>query len=205
MPEKEVLKPVNMAAVGLPLSMSVNPIDDELIVVVEKTGRCLYLNKYRIRCANVAPIKSIRLPARMDHGLHAVSLRNGNLIICYHDKNEKCQGSSSYLTEEWSADARKVIRKYDEQSITVTVVPRSVKRWIHLAVDEDDYIFSTIHRDDKVTRLCPPHIEPKKKFLICGPGPKKLCYVKEKQMLIVANYVSKTPSFSVFYLHPSKV
>ena len=62
------------------------------------------------RRVSVALIKSKELPPCMYRQLHAVSLRNRNLVICRRDLNMRYPLPLVFVTEEWSADTLEVFK-----------------------------------------------------------------------------------------------
>ena len=173
---------------GRPSGLSVNS-SDELIVGVSRDG-LRYIDMYR--CGNGGRIKSISVDVDSvglllhDALLYAgppnvVQSSNGNFIIVHRSTDDP----GVHLISEVSIDGTKIIRTFD---------PRSTesKEWRprHLSIDEDDNLLFIDSNSDRVV-LLNPRLD-KHQILVNRDkhqivGQERLCYVREKHMLIVGH------------------
>ena len=175
---------------GVPYGLSINS-SDELIVVAYRDGR-RYIDVYR--CKDGGRIKEVHVVGV--YGLYqwyppVVQSSNGNFIIRHPSRGVDLV----YLISEVSIDGTKIIRTFDPRSIE----SKESKNWspLHLSIDEDDNIFVADSSNDRVVLLNPRLDE--HQILVNRDQhridePTRLCYVREKQMLIVGH---RGPSSSV--------
>ena len=189
MPSKEISR---WKIDGRPYGLSINS-SDELIVVVYRDYRH-YIDVYR--CEDGGRIKEIDvdgvvygvLPVLHDP-LYVVQSSNGNFIIRHRSRDEP----RVYLISEVSIDGRKIIRTFDPRSVE----SKEWKDWSprHLSIDEDDNIF-VADRDNNRVVLLNPRLDEHQIIVNRDQhqidGPLRLCYVREKQMLIVGHGQSST-------------
>ena len=187
MPGREIFKwPID----GRPGCISVSSTG-VLIVCVYRYGR-FYLNLYR--SSDVTLIESLPLPTELKKLNHAIQLLNGNFVIAYSLMNDP----DSFLISELSDNGTNFIQEIN---------PRSTKSspmyyWIpcHLSIDEDENIFIADHENDRIilvnSRLTDVHILLNRdQHSIKLPW--RLCYVSEKQQLIVRQGKSDRPASGV--------
>ena len=163
---------------GKPCNMSISS-SDVLVVDVYRDGRH-YLNLYK--SSDVMLIESIPLPTEMKVLSHAVQLSNGNFIIS-HSMNDD---PDAFLISELSVDGRKFIRSFDPRSFASI----GLDDWTpyHLSIDEDGNIFIADRDNDRVVLLHSRCTDVqillnRDQHSIESPG--RLCYIREKQQLIV--------------------
>ena len=166
---------------GTPFRMSISS-SDVLVVHVVRDGRIHrdYLNLYR--SSDVMLIESIPLPSEMKKLYHAVQLSNGNFIIS-HSTNDDWR---VFLISELSVDGRKFIRSFDPRSFASI----GLDGWkpVHLSIDEDGNIFIADYSNDLVVLL---HSRWTDVQILLNrdqhsiESPTRLCYIREKQQLIV--------------------
>ena len=193
MPSKEISR---WQMDGRPEGLSINS-SDELIVVVQRDLRS-YIDVYR--CLDSERIKSIDVgdphEPRVRVSLNAVQSSNGNFIIVHWSTDN----SLVLLISEMSIDGTKIIRSFDPRSIE----SNELEGWFprHLSIDEDDNIFVADLNYNRIV-LLNPRLE-EHQILVNRDqvdGPRKLCYVREKQMLI-AGQSSSVLLFSVSERRP---
>ena len=185
MPSKEISR---WEIDGWPYGLSINS-SDELIVFVDRDSR--YIDVYR--CEDGGRIKKIDVDWL--HGLHgvyaqhAVQSSNGNFIIRHESRDDLRVD----LISEVSIDETKIIRSFDPRSIE-----SNEWNWspLHLSIDEDDNIFVADYNNVRVVLLNPRLDE--HQILVNRDQhqidrPRRLCYVREKQMLIVGQDRPSSP------------
>ena len=179
---------------GRPDNMSISS-SDVLVVRVVRDGR-LYLNLYR--SSDVMLIESISLPTEMRGLCHAVQLSNGNFIIS-HSMNDQ----DVFLISELSVDGRKFIRSFDPRSFASI----ELDGWkpYHLSIDEDGNIFIADFNNDRVVLLNSRWTDVQillNRDQHSIKSPLRLCYIREKQQLIVGQWRSggSTDDVRVFNL-----
>ena len=168
---------------GEPRGLSINS-SNELIVVVVCDSR-LYIDVYRCEDGG-GRIKKIDVPGL--HGLYGsscvVQSSNRNFIIVHWSRDVQ----QVLLISEVSIDGTKIIRSFDSRSIE----SNDLKGWAHwhLSIDEDDNIFVADWDNNRVI-LLNPRLDERQILVNRGQhqiiGPMRLCYVREKQMLIVVH------------------
>ena len=173
--------------------LSINS-SDELIVFVDRDDRS-YIDVYR--CEDGGRIKEIDVGGLycLLHASPVVQTSNGNFIINHWIRDDRVP-----LISEVSIDGTKIIRSFDPRSIE----SNELKDWWpeHFSIDEDDNIFVADYDNDRVVLLNPQLDE--HQILVNRDQhqidePQRLCYVREKQMLIVGQYGSPS-SVSLFSL-----
>ena len=163
---------------GRPYEMSISS-SDVLVVHVVRDGR-RYLNLYS--SSDVMLIQSTPLPTEIDLLYHAVQLSNGNFIITHSTKDDP----DVYLISELSVDGRKFIRSFDPRSFASI----GLNDWTaeYLSIDEDGNIFIADYNNDRVVLL---HSRWTDVQILLNrdqhsiESPSRLCYIQEKQQLIV--------------------
>ena len=182
MPSKEISR---WEIDGWPGGLSINS-SDELIVFVGRGGR-YYIDVYR--CEDGGRIKEVDVEdvvygwnLSWNLPLPVVQSSNGNFIIRHLSRD----GDRVYLISEVSIDGTKIIRSFDPRSIE-SKEPKNWWPW-HFSIDEDDNIFVAEYDNHRVVLLNPRLDE--HQILVNRDrhqidGPRRLCYVREKQMLIV--------------------
>ena len=188
MPSKEISR---WEIDGRPWELSINS-SDELIVVVLRYVRS-YIDVYR--CEDGERIKEIFVDG--DVAPYVVQSSNGNFIIAHESRYD----SRVRLISEVSIDGTKIIRSFDPRSIEANDLEDWWPR--HLSIDEDDNIFVADHDNHKVDLLNPRLDE--HQILVNGDQhqidePRRLCYVREKQMLIVGHGRGSSTTVSLFSL-----
>ena len=163
---------------GTPGCLSITS-SDELIVDVEREDR-YYLDI--ISCLDVTRTQSIPLPTEVKNVRHAVQSSNGNIIILHSTK--KFPGV--YQISELSIDGRNFIRTFDPRSVQ----SMNIKNWepFHISFDDDGHLFVPDFRHSIVYLLSSQLTDPRillKSYQHQLDGPQRLCYVREKQQLIV--------------------
>ena len=188
MPSKEISR---WEIDGEPSGLSINS-SDELIVLVNRVDR-LYIDVYR--CEDGERIKEIGVDGLFG-SLHVVQSSNGNFIIGPWSRYD----GRVYLISEVSIDGTKIIRSFDHRSIE----SNESKDWLprHFSIDEDDNIVASDLNNGRVVLLNPRLDE--HQILVNRDQhqidePRRLCYVREKQMLIVGHGRSPS-SVSLFSL-----
>ena len=163
---------------GRPYNMSISS-SDVLVVDVNRDGR-IRLNLYCNRLSDVMLIESIPLPTEMDTLNHAVQLSNGNFIISHSMDDDP----DVFLISELSVDGRKFIRSFDPRSFASI----GLDGWVpyHSSIDEDGNIFIA---DPKNVVLLHSRWTDVQILLNRDQhsieSPRRLCYIREKQQLIV--------------------
>jgi len=163
---------------GTPYKMSISS-SDVLVVNVVRDDR-EYLNLYR--SSDVMLIESIPLPTEMNVLNHAVQLSNGNFIISHSMDDDP----DVFLISELSVDGRKFIRSFDPRSFASI----GLDGWTpyYLSIDEDGNIFIADNNNDRVVLL---HSRWTDVQILLNrdqhsiESPRRLCYIREKQQLIV--------------------
>ena len=163
---------------GTPRSLSITS-SDELIVDVRREDRC-YLDIFS--CLDVTRTQSIPLSTEVKNVRHAVQSSNGNIIILHSTENSP----DVYQISELSIDGRNFIRTFDPRSVQ----SMNIKNWdpYHLSFDDDGRLFVVDYRHARVYLLSSQLTDPQillKKIQHQLLGPQRLCYVREKQQLIV--------------------
>ena len=174
MPGKEISR---WEVDGEPKEMSISQSD--MLVVCVVRGDRLYLNLYR--SSDVMLVESILLPTELENLNHAVQLLSGNFIICY-PTNEL----SIFRISELSSDGRTIIRSIDPRSFHVN--PKQYWSYLYLSMDEDENIFIADFENDNVDLLNSQWTYIQNLILRYQhtiESPRRLCYVREKQQLIV--------------------
>ena len=163
---------------GTPWRMSISS-SDVLVVCVDRDDRH-YLNLYR--SSDVMLIELIPLPTEIEWLIHAVQLSNGNFIIS-HSTHADPDG---FLISELSVDGRKFIRSFDPRSFAS--IGLDDWRPAYLSIDEDGNIFIADYNNDRVVLL---HSRWTDVQILLNrdqhsiESPWSLCYIREKQQLIV--------------------
>ena len=192
MPSKEISR---LKIEGHPGGLSINS-SDELIVQIVCDKRS-YINIYRssdgmkIRCVPL-------LCTTDDMLLPVVQSSNGNLFIVHRSGKDR----PLHMISEVTINGTKIIRSIDHTSIG----SNESKDWwpSHLSIDEDDNIFVADFNNDRIVLWNPRSDEHRilvKRDQHQIVGPWRLCYVREKQMLIVGH---GRPSSSVSLFSLSK-
>ena len=178
MPSKEIIR---WKIYRWPLGLSINS-SDELIVVVRRDCRH-YIDV--CRCEDGGRIKKVEVDGVIGslYSSDVVQSSNGNFIIGHWRDDDRVP-----LISEVSIDGTKIIRSFDPRSIE----SNELKDWSpeHLSIDEDDNIFVADWSNDRVVLLNPrldEHQILMKRDQHQIDGPQRLCYVREKQMLIVGH------------------
>ena len=168
---------------GTPYRMSISS-SDVLVVHVIRDDRG-YLNLYR--SSDVMLIESIPLSTKMNVLIHADQLSNGNFIISHSMKDDP----DVFLISELSVDGRKFIRSFDPRSFASIELDGWIPRY--LSIDEDGNIFITDLNNDRVVLL---HSRWTDVQILLNrdqhsiESPRSLCYIREKQHLIVGQHRS---------------
>ena len=171
---------------GWPWGLSINS-SDELIVVVYRDGG-YYIDMHRSKDGErIEKIDVGGLYAGCSYGSLpplAVQSSNGNFIILHRSRDDPPVS----LISEVSIDGTKIIRTFDPRSIESI----ESKDWRprYLSMDEDDNIFVADYYKNRIV-LLNPRLD-KYRILVNRDqhqidGPHKLCYVRDKQMLIVGD------------------
>ena len=163
---------------GTPGSLSITS-SDELIVDVRREDR-YYLDIFS--CLDVTRTQSIPLPTEVKDVRHAVQSSNKNIIILHSTENVP----NVYQISELSIDGRNFIRTFDPRSVQ----SMNIKNWDprHLSFDDDGHLFVADYRHERVYLLSSQLTDPQillKTFQHQLLGLQRLCYVREKQQLIV--------------------
>ena len=163
---------------GTPGSLSITS-SDELIVVVRREDR-YYLDIFS--CSDVTRTQSIPLSTEVHTALHAVQSSSGNIIISHSTENSP----SVYQISELSIDGMNFIRTFDPRSVR----SMNIKNWKpnHLSLDDDGQLFVADYHNHRVYLLSSQLSNPQillKTFKHQLRLPQRLCYVREKQQLIV--------------------
>ena len=182
----------------MPCTMSTSSSDMLIVCVFD---RHYYLTLYRP--SDVMFIEQISLPPEVKGLTCAVQMLNGNFVISYSMKND----SDSYIISELSADGKNFIRSFDQPSTG----SNQLNYWtpIQLSIDEDENIFVADLENDRVvllnSRLTGVQILLKRDQHSIKE-PVRLCYVREKQQLIVGQerVEGGTAEVRVFDLCPHK-
>ena len=163
---------------GEPWRMSISS-SGVLVVNVRRDGR-QHLHLYR--SSDVMLMESISLPTGIKVMSHAVQMSNGNFIISCSMKDDP----DVFLIRELSVDGRNFIRSFDHRSIE----SKRLDYWTpyYLSIDEEKNIFIADHNNDRVVLLNSRLTD----FQILLnrdqhsiESPWTVCYVREKQQLIV--------------------
>ena len=168
---------------GTPWTMSISS-SDVLVVDVVRDDRH-YLNLYR--SSDVMLIELIPLPTEMKVLYHAVQFSNGNFIISHSTNDDP----DVYLTSELSVDGRKFIRSFDPRSFASIGLNDWMPR--HLSIDEDGNIFIADNNNDRVVLLNSRWTDVQillNRDQHSIESPRRLCYIQEKQQLIVGQWIS---------------
>ena len=197
MPSKEISR---WEIDGVPCGLSINS-SDELIVGVGR-GDWDYIDVYR--CEDGGRIKKVDVDVLrgviVSYPSSVVQSSNGNFIISHKSRDI----DRVPLISEVSIDGTKIIRSFDPRSIE----SNESKNWSpeHLSIDEDDNIFVADYYNARVVLLNPRLDE--HQILVNRDQhqidePQRLCYVREKQMLIVGHdrkslFGLSSPSVSLF-------
>ena len=161
---------------GEPYRMSISS-SDVLVVCVFRDRH--HLNLYR--SSDVMLIESILRPTGIKTLNHAVQLSNGNFIISH-----SMDDPDVFLISELSVDGRKFIRSFDPRSFASIGLDGWMPRY--LSIDEDGNIFIADYRHDRVVLL---HSRWTDVQILLNrdqhsiESPSRLCYIREKQQLIV--------------------
>ena len=188
LPGKHVQK---FALDGRPEKLSVGSKNQLLILVkkvVMKHGKEIEswnLGFYDVK--SVSCQKNISLPPEIKHPWHAVQTSNETIVVLYESRKQP------WLIGEMSANGE-MIRTLDLKSAN----PDLELDWPqHLAIDEKNRIFMADYNREEVIMVDPELTKAKIVFdsestgLI---GPIRLCYIREKQQLIVG----QVGQFSIF-------
>ena len=182
---------------GTPGRLSITS-SDESIVVVRRKDR-YYLDIFS--CLDVTRTQSIPLPTEVKVVRHAVQSSNGNIIIIHSTENFP----DVYQISELSIDGRNFIRTFDPRSVQ----SMNIKNWDphHLSFDDDGHLFVVDFRHDRVYLLSSQLTDPQillKRIQHQLRGSHRLCYVREKQQLIVgqAGAVGEPGRVCVFNVRP---
>ena len=184
---------------GTPGNLSITS-SEELIVDVRHQGR---KNLDIFSCFDVNRTQSISLPTEINTVWHAVQLSNKNIIISHSTENFP----DVYQISELSTDGRNSIRTFEPRSIQSKIN----KNWkpTHLSFDDDDHLFVAGGCHNKVYFLSSQLKNPNillTQYQHQLDGPHRLCYVREKQQLIVGHVGSgaKPGRVSVFNVCPQQ-
>ena len=163
---------------GLLHTLSINSSDELVACLFVEVIFCLNL----YRSSDMQSIKSIPLTTEIHHLNHAVQLWNGNFIISYLKRDLP----DSYLIGELSSDGMNIIRSFDLTSFESE--PSYECKLQYLSMDEDRYIFIADYENNRVVQLN-PSLHDFRIFLNNDQHriefPRRICYVREKQQLIV--------------------
>ena len=173
---------------------------DELIVDVQREDR-YYLDIFN--CLDVTRTRSIPLPTEVKNVQHAVQSSNGNIIILHSIENFP----DVYQISELSIDGKNFIRTFDPRSVQ----SMHIKNWElrHLSFDDDGQLFVVDFRYDRVYLLSAQLTDPQillKMYQHHLVGPQRLCYVREKQQLIVGQtgWAGEPGRVCVFSVRPQQ-
>ena len=160
---------------GAPGKLSITSWD-ELMVDVLREDR-YYLDIFS--CLDVTRTQSIFLPTEVKDVQHAVKSSNGNIIISHSTK--KIPGM--YQISELSIDGLNFIRTFDPRSM-------NIKNWVpsHLSFDSDGHLFVANWCHRRVYLMSSQLTDPQILLRTAQHrlrGPQRLCYVREKQQLIM--------------------
>ena len=184
---------------GSPYGLSITSSDELLVVVWESDGRD-YL--YIYRSSDVCRLKRISFPMKIKDAFHAVQSSNGNYIILYgtgewieSDEEENAfEGGKVIKRKKRRRSVNLVSEMTVDGSIVRTFNPSSFEsipsKWNprHLSIDSDDNIFIADVKGDRVFLLNSQLTDlqillTKDRHRIVRPS--SLCYLREKQQLIV--------------------
>ena len=167
---------------GVPRNMSISSSD--VLIVCFARGKRSYLNLYR--SSEINSPESILLPRGIQYLIHAVQLLNGHFIISFVTYVNKYKLDSCRISE-LSSDGRIIIRSFDSRSFKLN----SNYHWMpyYISVDEDENIFIADCENDRIVLLNSSWTDVQ--ILLNNyqheiESPWNLCYVREKQQLIVA-------------------
>ena len=184
---------------GKPESLSITS-SDELIVVVLREDR-YYLDIFS--CLDVTRTQSISMSTEIDKVQHADQSSNRNIIIIHSTKNFP----DVYQISELSIDGRNFIRTFDPRSVQ----SMNIKNWnpSHLSFDDDGHLFITDLYLNRVYLLSSQLTDPQillKMYKHRLSRPQRLCYVREKQQLIVGQigWIGEPGRVSVFSVRPQQ-
>ena len=161
---------------GKPSKLSISSSD--VLVVVVFRGGCLYLNLYR--SSDVMLIESIPLPTAIHALNHAVQLSNGNFIISHSMDDDP----DEFLISELSVDGRRFIRIFDPRNFAIDYWEPE-----YLSIDEDGNIFIADYSNGKIVLLHSRWTDFQILLNIDQHSikpPRTLCYLQEKQQLLVS-------------------
>ena len=184
---------------GTPGSLSITS-SDELIVVVRREDRD-YLDIFS--CLDVTKTPSIPLPTEVKYVRHAVQSSNRNCIISHSTENSP----DAYQVSELSIDRKNFIRTFDPRSVK----SMNIKNWEpeHLSFDDDGRLFVVDLHHERVYLLSSQLTDPQ--ILLKSDqhklrGSHRLCYVREKQQLIVgrAGLIGDPGRVCVFNVRPQQ-
>ena len=186
---------------GMPSTLSITSTD-KLIVVVERDDR------HHLDFHNCSPdvkrIQSITLSTQIKEVLHAIQPSSRNTVISYSVKNFP----GVYQISELSTDGKNFLRTFDPRS--VRSINMSTWKPDHMTFDpEDGQLFIADYRHFRVYLLSSQLTDPRmllKRFQHQLDGPSRLCYVQDKQQLIVGQkgFVREPGYVSVFSLCSSR-
>ena len=187
LPGKDVQK---FALDGRPEKLSVGSKNQLLILVKKVTTDGNEIESWNLGFYDVKSVscqKNILLPSEIKHPWHAVQTSNETIVVLYESRKQP------WLIGEMSANGE-MIRTLDLKSAN----PDLELDWPqHLAIDEKNRIFMTDYNREEVIMVDPELKTAKIVFdsestgLI---GPIRLCYIREKQQLIVG----QVGQFSIF-------
>ena len=163
---------------GTPGSLSITS-SNELIVDVRRDDR-YYLDIFS--CSDVTRTQSIPLTTDVKNVRHAVQSSDGNIIILHSTENFP----DVYQISELSIVGRNFIRTFDPRSVQ----SMNIKNWdpSHLSFDDDGHLFVVDRRHYRLYLLSSQLTDPQillKPYQHQLDGLHRLCYVREKQQLIV--------------------
>ena len=182
---------------GTPRSISITSSDE--LIVVQQHGDRWSLDIFS--CSDGTGTRSIALSTRIERVMHAVQSLNGNIIISHSTK----KFPDVYQICEMSIDGRNFIRTFDPR----LVHSMNLLNWLpyHLAFDDDGHLFVADWGSDRIYLLSSQLTDPQilsKNYENLLEGPHRLCYIREKQQLIVGQTGGEgDPGFvSVFNVRP---
>ena len=176
---------------GIPSKLSISTAD-ELMAIVSRENR-LSLDVYT--STDFIRTKTVLLPAEVVLTSNVVQTTNGNFIVSYEVMNSK-----SRMISEMSSDGKNFIRTVEYLTLFEVQLKNCHPRY--LAIDEKDRIFVADYRDNAVlqynsqlTNYIILLDDDKQRINL----PQRLCYVRNKQQLIVVHGWSPT-YVSIFHL-----
>ena len=181
---------------GRPYRISISSSDLMIVCVVRDDRDYLFIN----RSSDEIEPESIPLPKEVRKLLHAIQLNSGNIIIAH----SMVDTLGSFRISELEISEGTFVRNYDPRSTGF----HQLRNWTprQLSVDENDNIFIADFDNDRVvllnSRLRDPQILLNRDQHSIK-SPRRLCYVEEKQQLIVSQETADmlTHNVLVYDLH----